>query len=321
MTCSRVIIINKGKIEALDTPENLRARISSRGEVLMEIKVTDASAAAKKLRVKPHIQDVSYHRVGDWVRFQLQVEGDPREDIPCPHRQGGMGLARTHPAQRHLGAGFCRGHPRRRNSEHAPLLHPFRSRDRPLLPPASGLRWSSFFFVLLTSANFQFTLKLLNRTDGQVSVMVAFFNSPLFWFPFLLMFPLLTMRLFSEEYKLGTIETLMTAPVRDIQVVLAKFFGAFVFYMVLWIPSLLYFFIFQWQAQLSAAETISSYFGAYTIIALVGLFYLSLGCLASALDQKPDHRRHGRLRPDLSPCSSSASFPFSSPPTARCCRR
>ncbi len=140
-----------------------------------------------------------------------------------------------------------------------------------------------FFFVLLTSANFQFTLKLLNRTDGQVSVMVAFFNSPLFWFPFLLMFPLLTMRLFSEEYKLGTIETLMTAPVRDIQVVLAKFFGAFVFYMVLWIPSLLYFFIFQWQAQLSAAETISSYFGAYTIIALVGLFYLSLGCLASAL--------------------------------------
>ncbi len=81
MTCSRVIIINKGKIEALDTPENLRARISSRGEVLMEIKVTDASAAAKKLRVMPHIQDVSYHRVGDWVRFQLQVEGDPREDI------------------------------------------------------------------------------------------------------------------------------------------------------------------------------------------------------------------------------------------------
>lgn len=140
-----------------------------------------------------------------------------------------------------------------------------------------------FFFVLLTAANFQFTLKLLNKTDGQVSVVEAFFNSPLFWFPFLLIFPLLTMRLFSEEYKLGTIETLMTAPVRDIQVVLAKYLGAFVFYMVLWVPSLLYFLIFQWQARMGAAGAIGSYLGAYAIITLVGLFYLALGCLASAL--------------------------------------
>lgn len=140
-----------------------------------------------------------------------------------------------------------------------------------------------FFFVLLTAANFQFTLKLLNKTDGQISVVVAFFNSPLFWFPFLLIFPLLTMRLFSEEYKLGTIETLMTAPVRDVQVVLAKYLGAFFFYMVLWVPSLLYFLIFQWKADMNAAGAMGSYLGSYTIIALVGAFYLALGCLASAL--------------------------------------
>ena len=41
MTCSRVIIINKGRIEALDTPENLRSRISSEGEVLLEAKTED----------------------------------------------------------------------------------------------------------------------------------------------------------------------------------------------------------------------------------------------------------------------------------------
>lgn len=140
-----------------------------------------------------------------------------------------------------------------------------------------------FFFVLLTSANFQFTLRLLNQADGQVSLVEGFFNALPFWFPFLLIFPLLTMRLFSEEYKLGTIETLMTAPVRDSQVVLAKFLGAFFFYMVLWIPTLLYFLIFQWQSGLSAAGAIGSYFGAYAMLALVGLFYLSLGCLASAL--------------------------------------
>lgn len=81
MTCSRVLIINKGKIEAMDTPENLRSRISSRGEVWLEVKVPDISVAAKKLRVMQNVKDVSHHRVGDWARFQLQVDGDLREEI------------------------------------------------------------------------------------------------------------------------------------------------------------------------------------------------------------------------------------------------
>ena len=46
----------------------------------------------------------------------------------------------------------------------------------------------------------------------------------------------------------------MTAPVRDWQVVLSKFFGALVFYIVLWIPTLLYFVIFQAITQQPAAQ-------------------------------------------------------------------
>ncbi len=140
-----------------------------------------------------------------------------------------------------------------------------------------------FFFLLLTGFNFHAGLNALNRETGQTSMVEAFFNTVLFWFPFILIFPLLTMRLFSEEYKMGTIETLMTAPVRDWQVVLAKYFGAFVFYVVLWAPSLLYFLIFQWLARRGAAEAVGSYFGAYAMLILVGGFYLSIGCLASAL--------------------------------------
>jgi ABC-2 type transport system permease protein len=90
-----------------------------------------------------------------------------------------------------------------------------------------------FFFLLLTAANFHAALASLNREPSQTSVVEAFFNSVLFWFPFVLIFPLLTMRLFSEEYKLGTIETLMTAPVRDGQS-LPPSFSSFVFYVVLW---------------------------------------------------------------------------------------
>ena len=140
-----------------------------------------------------------------------------------------------------------------------------------------------FFFLLLTAANFHAGLVALNRGPGQTSVVEAFFNTVLFWFTFVLIFPLLTMRLFSEEYKLGTIETLMTAPVRDGQVVVAKFLGGFVFYLVLWAPSLLYFVLFRWLTGQSAADAFGSYLGAYAMLILVGMFYLSIGCLASAL--------------------------------------
>ena len=75
----------------------------------------------------------------------------------------------------------------------------------------------------------------------------------------------------------------MTAPVRDGQVVAAKFFGSFVFYLVLWAPSLLYFVIFRWLTGHSAADAFGSYLGAYSMLILVGMFYLSIGCLASAL--------------------------------------
>ena len=81
----------------------------------------------------------------------------------------------------------------------------------------------------------------MNQRPVPYSVQEAFFNSVFFWFAFVLIFPLITMRLFAEEFKLGTIEPLMTAPVRDWQVVLAKFFGALFFYIVLWIPTLLLF--------------------------------------------------------------------------------
>jgi ABC-2 type transport system permease protein len=49
--------------------------------------------------------------------------------------------------------------------------------------------------------------------------------------------PALTMRLLSEEKRSGTLEVLMTAPVNEISVVLGKFFAAWIFYMLLWLPS------------------------------------------------------------------------------------
>ncbi|MFZ9931570.1 MAG: ABC transporter permease [Chthoniobacterales bacterium] len=140
-----------------------------------------------------------------------------------------------------------------------------------------------FFFLLLTGFNFYAGVAALNRGPSEVTVVEAFFNTIFFWFGFVLVFPLITMRLFSEEYKMGTIEPLMTAPVRDSQVVLAKYCGALVFYVVLWLPSLLYFLVFTWVTRLQAAGAAGPFIGAYAMLLLIGMFYLSIGCLASAL--------------------------------------
>jgi ABC-2 type transport system permease protein len=117
----------------------------------------------------------------------------------------------------------------------------------------------------------------------QQSVMQIFFNWPLFWLLLLVQVPLITMRVFSEELKLGTIEMLLTAPVTDWDVVIAKYLGALVFFIVLWLPVAL---------DLTALQLFSSppppvYWSQIGLLALtvvlVGSFYVSVGIFTSAL--------------------------------------
>src|SRR6187399_1324914 len=82
MTCSRVIIINKGKIEACDTPENLLGEIRTAGGVTLEAK-TGADNGAEQLKQIPGVRDVSATADGDWQTFSLRVESgtDVREQV------------------------------------------------------------------------------------------------------------------------------------------------------------------------------------------------------------------------------------------------
>ena len=139
------------------------------------------------------------------------------------------------------------------------------------------------FFLFVSGADFYFQVSFMNQRPVAYSVQEAFFNAVFFGFAVVLIFPLITMRLFAEEFKLGTIEPLMTAPVRDCQVMLAKFFGALVFYVILWLPTLLYFWVFQVITHQPAANSTGAYLGAYLMLLLLGMFYLSVGCLASVL--------------------------------------
>jgi ABC-2 type transport system ATP-binding protein len=82
MTCSRVIIIHKGRIEACDTPENLLSRIRTAGGVLVEAKV-GADKGAEELKKIQGVRDVTASIDGEWEIFALRVEAgtDVREEV------------------------------------------------------------------------------------------------------------------------------------------------------------------------------------------------------------------------------------------------
>ncbi len=61
-----------------------------------------------------------------------------------------------------------------------------------------------------------------------------------FWLVFLLIPALLTMRLLAGERSSGTLEMLLTSPLRDWQIVLAKFVACYGFFIILWLPTLIY---------------------------------------------------------------------------------
>lgn len=82
-TCQRVIIIDQGKIKALDTPENLQQRIRSAGAVHAEMKVSEEEAAPA-IRTLPHVRRVSVDELEDgWRRFLVRVDegADLREAL------------------------------------------------------------------------------------------------------------------------------------------------------------------------------------------------------------------------------------------------
>src|SRR5256714_14193444 len=127
------------------------------------------------------------------------------------------------------------------------------------------------FFLIISGIDFYFQAAFMNQRQVQYTIQEAFSNSVFFWFAFVLIFPLITMRLFAEEFKLGTFEPLTTAPVRDWHVVLSKFFGALMFYIILWLPTLIYFWVFQSITHQPAAASRGAYFGAYLMLLLLGL--------------------------------------------------
>jgi len=137
----------------------------------------------------------------------------------------------------------------------------------------------------LNGVAFRFATALMDGHVQPQSLVSLTFNS--FWFRmiFFFLFPLLTMRLFAEERKMGTFETLMTAPIRISEVVLSKYLACLIFYCVLWIPCIGNFILFEMITGSGNAFPAGALVSVAFLLLLLGAFNIALGCLASALSR------------------------------------
>src|SRR6516164_5998824 len=97
-------------------------------------------------------------------------------------------------------------------------------------------------FLAVTGHLFYLTLTQLTAAGpkGVEFPMQLMLGDEKFWLVYLFIPPLLTMRLSAGGRSTGTLEMLMTAPLRDWQVVLSNYLACFAFYVVLWLPTLCY---------------------------------------------------------------------------------
>ena len=126
-------------------------------------------------------------------------------------------------------------------------------------------------------------MEAIRKDPVRESLVYLVFHTPNFWFYFLFSFPLITMRMFAEEERTGTLETLLTAPVRTWQLVFGKYLATYTFYAILWLPFLLQFQHFSLLTRLPAPFSTGSLLGGLAIILLMGALFTAIGCLASSL--------------------------------------
>jgi len=102
-------------------------------------------------------------------------------------------------------------------------------------------------------------------------------------FVFLFLIPAITMRSFADEKKSGTLELLMTQPLTDLQVILAKYFAGVVLVIISLVPTLVYYVSIYMLGLPPGNLDSGSIWGSYLGLLFLGASFVSIGIFASSL--------------------------------------
>ena len=102
-------------------------------------------------------------------------------------------------------------------------------------------------------------------------------------FVFLFLIPAITMRSFADEKKSGTIELLMTQPLTDLEIVLAKFFAGVILVIFSLLPTLVYFFSVYKLGFPPGNLDIGGMWGSYLGLLFLGSSFVAIGIFCSSI--------------------------------------
>ena len=135
-------------------------------------------------------------------------------------------------------------------------------------------------FLLMTGL-FLWVFPDTSVLDNSFASMNSFFDMAPWIFMFLI--PAITMRSFAEEKQSGTIELLLTKPLREMEIVFGKFLASFTLVLVALLPTLIYYFSIRYlgspPGNIDSGATFGSYFG----LLMLGGVFTAVGVYASAL--------------------------------------
>lgn len=136
-------------------------------------------------------------------------------------------------------------------------------------------------FLLISSLILWHDISEINILDNAYASMDSFFSiAPLI---FLLFIPSVSMRVFSEEFNTGTIETLITKPISSFEIVTAKFFAVLSLVIIAILPTITYvisiYFLGENTGNLDLAAVVGSYIG----LILLSSIFSSISVYASSL--------------------------------------
>jgi ABC-2 type transport system permease protein len=100
---------------------------------------------------------------------------------------------------------------------------------------------------------------------------------------FLFLVPAVTMRLFSDEKRTGTLELLLSRPLPDIKIILAKYLSGLVLVVLSILPTLVYFFSVMWLGEPKGNMDTGGFWGSFIGLFFLAGVYVAIGLFASSV--------------------------------------
>lgn len=132
-----------------------------------------------------------------------------------------------------------------------------------------------FLFLIVTGILFGW-LVFIPGKPSEVRDLVDFSRFGLFF-----IIPGLTMSLLADEYRSGRIEMLRTSPLTELDLVLGKYFGAMLFYLILLASTFIYIALLVAYGRPDWGSTFAAYLG----LLLLGMMFVSIGLFFSSCTQ------------------------------------